>query len=352
MASKNNTIRSVAIISYFRHHTKFVGYKNVLRYTKPIKIFGIDYNRNNSRILLSHYFVHEFITRFKTIGSKFDVLHIMYGEDYFRFSHWLFPGKKIVVTFHQPSEILFQELSRGNYNGRVAGFTHTLTRKRLKKIDAAIVMTEDQKKVVSQFINIKKIHVIPLGVELGELNNQYANSDPELRNQNQLITVGEWQRDWDMYLNIVEYAKKVHPQLKFILVNKNITDQLRRRLESYDNIIYKENISAEELSKLYLSSLAMFLPLKSSAGNNALNEGLALGCPVISNLTFEHLKDQEKFIFKFDEESGFSCQLKKLQNLDNNERKNISDLCNQSVQKFSWESVSNKLMEVYKSILK
>jgi hypothetical protein len=50
----NYKIKSVAIVSYFKHHSTFSGYKNVLRFTKPIKIFGIDYTKKNNKILLSH----------------------------------------------------------------------------------------------------------------------------------------------------------------------------------------------------------------------------------------------------------------------------------------------------------
>lgn len=344
-------IQSVAIVSVFKHHSILSGYKNVLRFSKPIRTFGIDYTKDPSSFFLAHYFFHEFIARIKTIGLKFDVLHILYGEDYFRFSRLLFPGKKLVVTFHQPPAILELELSKGNYNGRIAGFTHALMRGRLKKVDAAIVMTEEQKQIAKKFIDESKIHVIPLGVELNGLNKKFKDSGAQKKNSNQLITVGEWQRDWNLYLKTVEYAGEKFPQLKFILINKNITETLKQKIAAYPNLEYRKDVSNEELCSLYLESLAMFLPLKSAAGNNALNEGLALGCPVISNLKFPHLKNGEKFVFNFSSENEFAEQLGYLQNLDTQEQQRVSSECNNSVQEYSWEKVSDKLIEVYTSIV-
>jgi glycosyltransferase involved in cell wall biosynthesis len=287
---------------------------------------------------------------FKTFGLKFDVLHILYGEDYYRFSRMLFPFKKIVVTFHQPPAILRQELDKGNYNGRVAGFTHTLMRGRIKKLDAAIVMTDEQKEVAKEFIPIEKIHVIPLGVELSELNQKFLNAGNTQRKVNQFITVGEWQRDWELYLRTVAFAKEKFPHLKFILINKNINEELKLEISKYSNVEYKNDISNEELFALYLESFAMFLPLKSAAGNNALNEGLSLGCMVLSNLKFKHLKNSEKFVFNFENNDEFGVTYERLSLLSNNERHNISLASNEAMQEYSWENVSKKLSDLYEKL--
>lgn len=342
--------KSIAIVSIFKHHSKFAGYKNVLRFTKPIKTFGIDYTKNPPAILRAHYFFHEFIARIKTIGLKFDILHILYGEDYYRFSRLLFPFKKIVVTFHQPPVILEQELDKGNYNGRIAGFTHSLTRRRIRKLDAAIVMTDEQKQIAKKYIPEEKIHVIPLGVELNSLNKIFNEKKNLSRNKFQLITVGEWQRDWDMYLKYVEYASKHFTDLKFILVNKNINEQVKMYILNCSNVEFKDNIDNQALYNLYSESLAMFLPLKSAAGNNALNEGLALGCPVISNITFPHLNYSTEFVFNFSNENEFLENAKHLSRNSEEERASISQHCNSATQAFSWENVSSQLIELYNKL--
>ncbi|MBK7309204.1 MAG: glycosyltransferase family 4 protein [Sphingobacteriaceae bacterium] len=279
-------VRSIAISSNFAHHTTHSGYKQILRFTKPLAVFGIDYTKENSKIVQSYYYVHEFIAWFRSFSLKFDVLHILYGEDYFRFSHILFWRKKLVVTFHQPPDILDQELSLGNYNGRVAGFTHSITRRRLRSIDACIVMSKEQKEVAQKYIDSSKIHVIPLGVNLERYNLAF-NKHEFSRDRDQVITVGEWLRDWDLYLKVVDECFLKSPETQFILINNRLNDQVLNEISSRKNVKYVMNITDAELEKLYLTSAAMFLPLKGAAGSNAINEALALGCPVISNLRFD-----------------------------------------------------------------
>ncbi|MBK7818309.1 MAG: hypothetical protein IPJ60_12790 [Sphingobacteriaceae bacterium] len=54
-------VRSIAISSNFAHHTTHSGYKQILRFTKPLAVFGIDYTKENRKIVQSYYYVHEFI---------------------------------------------------------------------------------------------------------------------------------------------------------------------------------------------------------------------------------------------------------------------------------------------------
>jgi glycosyltransferase involved in cell wall biosynthesis len=342
-------MRTIAIYSDFTHHSKNAGYKQILKFTKPVATYGIDYHKKNHPILRMHYFFHEFIAWFKSRKLKFDIVHILYGEDYFRFSSLLFRNKKIVVTFHQPPDILNRELSLGNYNGRIAGLTHALTRRRLKYMDAAIVMSKEQKEIAAKYIDPKKIHVIPLGVELNNLNQLFnCNKGPRLKNQ--LITVGEWLRDWDLYFKIIEHCHHTNKELEFILINNRLSEGLKQKALNYPNVKYLQNVPEEKLYELYLASLAMFLPLKSVAGSNAINESLALGCPVISNVYIDDIEQNNDVIFVFNEAQEFDAIVAKLQSLNSLDAQKLSEKVNASIQLKSWQSVSNKLISVYNQL--
>ncbi len=285
-----------------------------------------------------------------SFNLKFDVLHILYGEDYFRFSHILFWRKKLVVTFHQPPDILDQELSLGNYNGRVAGFTHFISRRRLKCIDACIVMSSEQKEIAEKYMDASKIYIIPLGVNLDRYNLAF-NKHNLGRKINQVITVGEWLRDWDLYLKVVDECYLSFPEIEFILINNRLSDLVLREVEKRKNVKYLQNVTDEDLETLYLSSLAMYLPLKGAAGSNAINEALALGCPVISNLKFDFLDEHQKFTFVMDEFNKFSYYIQKLNALTKDQLMEISVTANRSIQKMSWASVSSELLKIYRSVL-
>ncbi len=342
--------KSVAIYSNYKHHAKTSGYKQILNFTKPVATFGINYHVKNSRFELSYFYVHEFIAWFKTFGVKFSVLHILYAEEYFRFSHLLFFRKRIVLTFHQPPDILKQELESGNFNGRVAAITHKLLINRFRKISAAIVTSPSQKEVLKNYIPEYKIHIIPLGVDLSVCNSLYAKHKSKPRQLNVFLTVGEWQRDWDLYVKVVNYCLTHCPELKFILVNNRLSEAYITKLKALSNVDYLSDVTDEELYALYVDATALFLPLKGAAGNNALNESLALGCPLVSNIAFTQFKQYDKFTYLFGEINEIEKICKQLNSLSETERLAMSEKANQSVQEMSWERIAQRTMQVYDSV--
>lgn len=344
-------IRSIAIRSAYAHHGDEAGYKQILKYTKPVSVYGIDFRKPSNRFFRSYHFIHEFIARIRSIGKTFEVVHVLYGEEYYRFTRWLFPFKKVVVTFHQPPQILERELSKGDFNGRVAGFLHRITKSRLKKLDAAIVMTEEQKKVAERYIPTEKLHVIPLGVNLEKLNRLFLLKG-EPRDRSRFLTVGEWQRDWDLYFRIVDLAKQVYPKFNFVLINRNIQPEILERVQGFSNVHYLSNVTDLEMFELYKTSLALFLPLKSAAGNNALNEALVLGCPVITNCSFEHMfTNAEGVFYNFEIPEEFMLIVERLTKLSDIDLTKVSEVAHAMAQKLGWPAVTDKVINVYRKLI-
>jgi len=341
--------RVVAISSSFSHHSDTSGYKQILKFIQPVKVFGIDFRQPNSKLELSYYYIHEFKAWFSTLFLDFQILHILYGEDYFRFSRLLFPRKKLVVTFHQTPEILDIELSRGNFNGKVAGFTHQLTRRRLKKLDAALVMTREQYEVAKKYIPENKLHIVPFGIHLHNFNQLY-NQHLESRDRNLLITVGNWQRNWPLFFNCAKALHEAVPNVRIKVVAKNLGTEIIEQIHKHPNVTYASSVSDEELYKLYLSAVALFLPLKGAAANNAINEALALGCPIITNGTITQFSNSTIAIKNFNTASDCVNVVESLNLLSNDDLKNLSLNANHCVQQFDWEKVSEEIMNIYKSL--
>ena len=61
-------------------------------------------------------------------------------------------------------------------------------------------------------------------------------------------------------------------------------------------MIYESDVSDDDLVCAYRRSALQFIPFKEATGNNSLNEGLACGCPVVTNVSV-NLPD-----------SGFFCK--------------------------------------------
>lgn len=340
-------IRSLAIYTIHSHHGNNSGYKQILRYTKPLITAGLTDTIKKDKFL-SYYYKHEFYAWFRSLFKKIHIVHILYGEDYFRFSHLLFRNRPLVVTFHQPESILMQELRDGDYNGKVAGITHRLTKGRFKKVDAVILTSENQLNVAKQFFDHDKIHVIPLGIHISKFNQLLKESNIQ-RQLNLFITVGDWQRDWDLYIKHVSFLNEHYPDLEFIVVNNKLSSEIKEKLEQLKNVTYKSNVSDDELYRLYLKANAMFLPLKGVAGSNALNEALALGVVILSNLKLS--KDNDVFL-NYESPEDLKMKVNDLIVLNNAERLVLAEKVNASVQTISWESIGKKTLDIYESILK
>lgn len=341
--------RVIAISSSFAHHSDLSGYKQILKYIKPIKVYGIDFRKSNSRFELSYYYVHEFKAWFNSLFLKFEVVHILYGEDYFRFSRMLFPRKKLVVTFHQTPEILEIELSKGNYNGKIAGLTHWLTKKRLKRLDAAIVMTQEQYNVAKDYIPSSKLHIVQFGIHLSDFNRMFMQG-VKSRNRCHLLTVGNWQRDWILFFNCAKVLHKELPLIKIFVIAKNLNSDVISEIQSCPNVHYLTDITDNQLYEHYLNALALFLPLKGSAANNAINEALALGCPIVTNGHIGQFMENTSAIKKFESVTECVQVIRTLNLLPDDELKDLSLNANQSVQRFDWANVSDTIMNIYNSL--
>lgn len=263
-----------AILStIYKHHSSEGGYHQLAKFTKPDYIFGSNELTGGS-FLDKYKWLHEFNLAIN--AKNIDLIHIYYAEEYYRFLSYLKPNTPIVATFHQPPSVLKEELEKGNRMGRVYGFTHKLTKSRFKKIDAAIILHENQRTILEKYIPSDRIHYIPHG--LYPSSNNY-----NIKRDNTVLTVGNWLRDWDLYENIICIAEDSIPNVRFELINRSIENKIIERLTKYKNFKWLNNISDDELKSKYSTSSCIFLPVTELTANNAVNEALIHNCPIIVN---------------------------------------------------------------------
>ncbi len=348
-----NIPKSVAIRSSYYHHAQNAGYKQILKFTQPKVVFGIDENSKDhlGTIYAKYLFLNEWKAAKFINKNDIQLLHILYGEEYYRFSARLVKVP-IVVTYHQPPAILQQEITTGDYMGRIAAWAHQLNRNRFEKLAAAIVMTDAQKEVLSQAVSPEKIHVLPLGADLETLT-ALSNSIQVAKQVNQIITVGEWQRDWDFYFKFVAYCEVNYADWKFVLVNRKLNEIYKKEVAKLKNLTYFDEVDDLKLYTLYKASILQLLPFKSAAGNNSINESLALGCPVVTNVigaNYRH-KDEIIMVCKDYTLEGFASSCKFFTSQSIEKLINISQLANNSVSDFDWKGISNKTLEIYNSVI-
>lgn len=342
-------IKVAAIYTNFKHHGTDAGYKQILKYINPVKVLGI--NQMDPLSMQSKSFLVEF--ELYKYRNEFNLLHILYAEDYFKWSTRLFPQKPIVATFHQPLDILEQDILTGYFSGKVGRISHFFNKNRFEKLGAAIVTNLSQISALEKVMPREKIHCIPLGIHLDKMSSLFENhlatmsmTDSKIA---RIITVGNWQRDWDFYFSVVAKC----PQWHFSLVNRRLEEKYKKIAQQYSNLTFFDDITDDALYQLFLNSNLQLLPVKAIAGSNALLQGLALGCPLvltdIHTDPFRHEKDCIKCYQKGNLEECIH-QMEMFIHLSIEQLLKYKRKAHDYNQD-SWATVAKKTIEIYKQLI-
>jgi glycosyltransferase involved in cell wall biosynthesis len=345
-------ISSIAISWYFLHHAEHNGYKQILKITRPWAVVGIDERmpRTADRLPRKYPWLYEFRAARLHKKNACQILHILYGETYFRFSPWLFAPTPIVATFHQPPQLLRQRLTLGDETGRISKIVHRLTKKRFEKLSAAIIISEEQRPVLEQFVPANRIHYIPLGASTLPL----IEAESRLRQKvdhNFVLTVGNWLRDWEFYFGYLDYCRDQRPDWIFHLVNRNLPSKWHERACSTPNLKWDRDIDDESLLRAYAKASCVLLPLVEASGNNTVNEALAMGCPVVTNVPLG-VPDEKNTITLVEKSfDAFSDAIATWQNCSIERRVELRSATQNAVRSLDWSIVGEKTISLYKSLI-
>lgn len=341
-----------AILTRFLHHKPDGGYKRLLSEFEEIPDLQVtEFGNDETNELFPRTRIDKLQSRYKWLAEwrawKYamteqpDLVHIMYGEEYFRFGHRLFTGTPLIATFHQPSDVLDRELRQGDHGGRIAGFAHRINKNRFQSLAAAIVTNPDQKVVLEQFMPEDKIHVIPLGVDV---RASVATNDSA---RNGILTLGNWFRDWDLYLKVVERM----PAQQFHLVNRQLPSEVADKVGSLPNCTYHKDIGDTALHELIHRCHSAFLPLKKLAGSNALLELLAGGLPIImSNANAGVWRQYSPECVALFESNNVEQAVKLLEQKIGSTSFAHRAECIEIAKSFSWESAAERTYQLYQNL--
>jgi glycosyltransferase involved in cell wall biosynthesis len=169
-----------------------------------------------------------------------------------------------------------------------------------------------------------------------------------------VLSVGNWLRDWGFYFELVRKCEALHPELKFVLINRNMPEEWMSEINQRTNLTYLSNVNDEELFSLYMKSSVQFLPVKSAAGNNALLQGLVLGCPLLmTNVVSDEFPFKGKFASFYEKDNFTNCiqEIKYFSSIAENESLIIEKSAISIAKKFDWEQIAIRTEEIYKSVL-
>lgn len=101
-----------------------------------------------------------------------------------------------------------------------------------------------------------------------------------------LIFVGQWLRDFTVLEAAFRMVAQEQPRvfLHCVIQRRFRNNPALYLLAQSDRVFWYDDISSSNLVALYQQADVLFLPLIDSTANNALNEALACGLPVVSTL--------------------------------------------------------------------
>ncbi|MCC9168228.1 glycosyltransferase [Pontibacter harenae] len=338
-------INHVVLSTHYKHHSELGGYDQLAKYTEPTAIIGINEHTPPNMLLRKYKWVYEYIAKYKFNPQ---VVHIYYAEEYLRFSPYLFSNIPVVATFHQPPENLEQEVVYGDYSGRIGKITHSITKGRFNKLAAAIILEENQRAVLEKVMPKEKIHLIPHGIHPSLFKGYAAEQEKK-----HILTVGNWQRNWELYEEVLSRFLQSKPYLKFVLVNRSLPDDILTKLNKYQNFKYTREVSDSELEYFYRTAYCLFLPLSSATANNSLIESLVYGCPVVTSSVFSSNYPFKGNYISFEQTlDDFVNQINSFVLLTEKQRHDIATTALQDVSIIKWPQIAEQVLQLYISVAK
>jgi glycosyltransferase involved in cell wall biosynthesis len=344
--------RSIAISWYFAHHAGHNGYKQILAHTRPAAVLGIDERQPHmiGKWHRSYPWLYEFRAWRMHRKNPCEILHILYAETYLRFSPWLFGSTPVVATYHQPPTVLRKNLLRGSQTGRVSNLVHRLTRKRYQKLAAAIIISEDQRPVLEEFVDPGKIHLIPLGAPAGHLIGEEARLR-RLRDPDHILTVGNWLRDWEFYFDFVSRCQSAQPTWRFTLISRNLPARWHACALAAPNLSWQRDASDEALLTAYAGANCLFLPLLEATGNNTVNEALAMGCPIVTNLPLG-IPGEATLVTRCGKSPGdFTAAIERWRHASDSDHETYRQTAQDAVRQLDWSVTAASTLELYQSVI-
>lgn len=198
----------------------------------------------------------------RTLTEHDCIYHFLYGETNYHYAGQLngLRNNRIVATFHDPPAYL-QKVVCIDWH--------------LRQLAAVLCLGTNQIEYFSGFLEPRKLHLIPLGVDV-EYYQPPANFDQ--RDPDLCIVIGENFRDFPTLRGVVELVTYIRPHTRFVCV---MSSQSFPLVGKHPNLELRTGIPEEELLALYQTASLMVMPLHDATANNAVLESMACGLPLV-----------------------------------------------------------------------
>lgn len=315
--------------------------------------------------MLEKYDRYFFNKRNKKIVKYIEENYNLKDFDLFH-AHSLFSNGMIAYTIKEKYGIPYIVAFRNtdiNYFFKKRIFLRKKGIKILKNAEAIISLSQPYKKqLLNKYIPnssykeiMKKIKVIPNGIEEFWHRNKNCNTSDNPSEKIQIIFVGDISKE----KNVLTSAKAC----KYLIDNKNlkidflvvgkIKDKSQfRKLMRYNFIKYKPYQTKESLLNLYRNSDVFLMPSLRETFGLVYAEAMSQGLPIIYSRNQGFDQQFEDGIVGYSVNSRDPIDIANKIKLVLKNQKILSENCINLVDKFSWDKISKEYIHIYEEISK
>lgn len=248
------------------------------------------------------------------------VFHFIYGDNLYGklFYKLKRQNHQVVATVHQPFDNYMRSSKMKN---------------KLLWPDRLIILSNNELRLFNDFTDKNNVVYIPHGI----CTHFYTPAKNNPTNNHSILMVGNWLRDFDLAEKVF---KKIHDDYPNVCINMVGSKANKERFSKIVN--YHNNISDEELLKLYQNCSLVYLPLLRFTANNALLEAAATGCKLI--VSTDNIDDNTYIPLKYisivnrTQEDSINEILKTMKNIESNHSLRLF-----IIENFAWEVIARKI---------
>ena len=328
-------------------HTNIGGIENDIRHIgEALKMQGMEVDYMNAKEFTGVSVFDKNIVLKKEIKKRIlesgpDVIHI-FGFSSFFLYQCLVLSKKILPSTQLIYTPCYHPFSHHKHPSLAFLFFHLFLKKGFKHVDALIALSFKEKEFFTPFIDTKKIHIIPNGLDVISAIRQ--KEKPE---KSRVLFVGrdDHNKRLDFLLTQEEYFRGRGVCVDIVTNHK---------ADSNDVFIFHTKLSQSELNALYQKSSVLVVPSKYESFSIVALEAMAYGTPILISDHVQiksYLDDNGTFnkVFTYDNKLDFIKKLETVLNIDPEIYQQFSKNNIKFTKSFDWHIIVERLLLIYKA---
>ena len=283
-----------------------------------------------------------------------DIVH--FHSPLFTFLHGLLKRKKfpVIMTTHYLLDVKLNDSASVIYDSFIKRMTLYIA----KNVDKIICVNEDYIPIFKEWgVDPEKLVFIPNGVDTKKFSPGESKAKKKFKDQKLIVYFGRlhYQKNVDLLIRSFKIVKEKISNVKLIIIGSGTDfDKLKKMSSDDKDIIMTGFVPDEELIDYLRAADVVVFPSRGENASFTIMEAMACQLPVISSDTGNAKKILENgrgLIFDDYTENAIADKCIKILSDEKMAKKMSKDARNYVEKHHSWDKISKKTEELYKSII-